>query len=103
MDGKSIVGRTVLARRSYISNNVPQEKGFIISDWLMNRRGTPIQKVIAYPVILADKVVAVLQIARRGTSLSESGPDFQNEDLQKIKSVLEDFITPHTVKSAGGE
>jgi hypothetical protein len=103
VDGKSILGRTVIARRSYISNNVPLERGFIISDWLMNRGGTPIQKVITYPVILADKVVAVLQIARRGASLTESGPDFRNEDLEKIKTVLEDFIAPHTVKSARGD
>jgi hypothetical protein len=103
VDGKSIVGRTVLARRSYISNNVPHERGFIISDWLMNRGGIPIQKVITYPVTLVDNVVAVLQIVRRGTSLSESGPDFRNEDLEKIKSVLDDFVIPHTVKSAGGE
>ncbi len=98
-----MVGRTVVARRSYISNNVPQEKGFVLLDWLMNRGGTPIQKVITYPVILADKVVAVLQITRRGAGLSESGPDFRHEDLEKIKSVLDDFVIPHTVKSAEGE
>lgn len=103
IDGKSIVGRTVVARRSYISNNVPQERGFILLDWFMNRGGTPIQKEITCPVILSDKVVAVLQITRRGASLSESGPDFRREDLEKIKSVLDDFVIPHTVKSAGGE
>jgi len=103
VDGRSIVGRTVVARRSYISNNVPQERGFIILDWLMNREGIPIQKVITYPVTLGDKVIAVLQIARRGASLSGSGPDFRSEDLEKIKSVLDDFVIPHTVKSAGGE
>ncbi|MER3446621.1 MAG: hypothetical protein C4291_07135 [Candidatus Dadabacteria bacterium] len=103
MDSKSIVGRTVVARRSYISNNVPQERGFVILDWLINRGSIPVQKVITYPVMLADKVVAVLQIVRKGANLSESGPDFRNEDLEKIRSVLDDFITPHTVKSAGGE
>lgn len=103
IDGKSIVGRTVVARRSYISNNVPQERGFIIWDWLINRGSIPVQKVITYPVMLANKVVAVLQIVRRGANLSESGPDFRNEDLEEIQSILDDFITPHTVKLAWGE
>jgi hypothetical protein len=65
--------------------------------------GTQIQKVITYPVIFADKVIAVLQVAKRGKNLSEAGPNFQKEDLEKIKSVLDDLLTLHTVKSAQGE
>jgi hypothetical protein len=95
-----MAGRSVIARRSYISNNIPEEKSFTILDWLMGKGGLPIQKVVAYPVIFADKVIAVLQVTRRGLNLSESGPDFQKDSLDKIKSVLDDLLEIHVVKSA---
>ncbi len=100
IDSKSMAGRSVISRRSYVSNNVPEEKSFTILDWLMGKGGLPIQKVVAYPIIFADKVIAVLQVTRRGLNLSESGPDFQKDSLDKIKSVLDDLLEIHVVKSA---
>ena len=71
-------------------------------DWLI-KGGAQIQKVITYPIIFADNVIAVLQVTRRGKNLSEAGPNFQKEDLEKVKSILDDLFTLHTVKSAQGE
>ncbi len=103
VDNKNMVGRAAIARRSYISNNVREEKGFVIYDWLMSRDGAPIQKMITYPVIFTDKVIAVLQLARRGMTLFEAGPNFQKEDLDRIKSLLDVLLMPHSLRLASGE
>jgi hypothetical protein len=100
VDRKSIAGRAVISKRSYISNSVGEEKGFFLFDWLISMGNTQIQKMITYPVIFADNVVKVLQVTRRGVSCSEAGPDFQSEDVEKIQSILDDFLTLHLVKSA---
>jgi hypothetical protein len=100
VDRKSIAGRAVITKRSYISNSVGAEKGLFVFDWLIGMGNTQIQKMITYPVIFADKVLEVVQVTRRGVSVSEAGPDFQNGDLEKIQSILDDFLTLHLVKSA---
>jgi hypothetical protein len=100
VDRKSIAGRAVITKRSNISNSVVEEKGFFLFDWLINMGNTQIQKMITYPVISVDNVVVVVQVTRRGVSLSEAGPDFENGDLVKIQSILDDFLTLHLVKSA---
>ena len=100
VNNKNMVGYATIAKRSYISNGVQGEKSFLLFNWLMNMGGAPIQKMITYPVIFADKVIAVVQVTRRGLSLSEAGLDFQKEDLEKIKFVLDDLLTLHAVKSA---
>jgi GAF domain-containing protein len=103
VDNKNIAGRAAIARRSYISNNVREEKRLVILDWLMSIGGAPIQKMITYPVIFADKVIAVLQVTRRGMTLSDAGPNFQTEDLDRIKSLLDDLFMLHAVRLASAE
>ncbi|MBI2486168.1 MAG: GAF domain-containing protein [Deltaproteobacteria bacterium] len=102
IDNKTIVGRAVIAKRSYISNNVEKESNFAVLNCLMAMGAAPVQKMITYPILSGDKVRAVLQVARRGKTLSES-PDFQKDDLGKIKSILDDLLSLHIVKSAWGE
>jgi hypothetical protein len=103
VDNKHIAGRAAITKRSYISNNVREEKGFVILDWLMSMGGAPIQKMITYPVIFIDEVIAVLQVTRRGVTLSDAGPNFQKEDLDKIKPLVNDFLMLHAVRVASGE
>jgi hypothetical protein len=103
VDNKNIAGRSAIAKRSYISNNVREEKGFVIFDWLMNMGGAPIQKMITYPVLFTDEVIAVLQVTRRGVTFAEAGPNFQKEDLDKVKFLLDDLLMLHAVRVASGE
>jgi hypothetical protein len=102
VDNKTIVGRTVIAKRSYISNNVEKESNFIVLNCLMAMGADPVQKLITYPILSGDRVKAVLEVARKGKTLSES-PDFQKDDLGKIKSILDDLLTLHVVKTAWRE
>ncbi|MGE5443528.1 MAG: GAF domain-containing protein [Ignavibacteriales bacterium] len=100
VDHKSIAGHAVISQRSYITNNFRDERGFVLFDWLMSKGNAKIQKMITYPIIFLDKVVAVLHITRRGSSFSEVGPDFHNGDVEKIQSILDDSLNLHVVKSA---
>jgi GAF domain len=43
-----------------------------------------IQKIISAPILSGDKVVAVIQISRKGTSPASAGPDFTPSDLGKV-------------------
>jgi len=61
---------------------------------------TPIQKMISYPVLLTEKVISVIQITRRGDSLSEAGPDFDKSDFEKLSSILNSFLALQVVSSA---
>ena len=99
INNKSIAGSAVLNRRPYISNNVRLEKSFIVFDWIMDRGGTPIQKIITYPVLLSEKVISVIQITRRGDSVSEAGPDFEKSDLEKLSHILNSFLSLQVVSS----
>ena len=100
INNKSIAGSAVLNRRPYISNNVRLEKSFIVFDWIMDRGSTPIQKILSYPVILTEKVISVIQITRRGDSLSEAGPDFEKSDLEKLGHIHNSFRSLQIVSSA---
>jgi len=102
VDNKTIAGRAVIAKRSYISNNVQKESSSVFLNCLMAMESDPVQKMITYPIIFGDKVISVLQVVRKGETLSKI-PDFQKEDLEKIKSVLDDLFTLHVVKPAAGE
>lgn len=102
VDNKTIVGRAVIAKRCYISNNVEKESNFVVLNCLMAMGAAPVQKMITYPILSGGRVKTILQVVRKGKTLSES-PDFQKEDLEKIKSVLDDLLSLHIVKSAWGE
>lgn len=100
VDNSSISGRAVIARRPYILNNVQGERGVNFLNCLTLRKGTPpIQRVIAYPVLFADGVIAVLQVTRKGDALSEA-KNFYMEDVEKIQLVLDDVLSIRLAVSA---
>lgn len=100
IDNRSVSGRAANTGRPYISNSVQDEREFIVLACLMNKKGDPIQKMITCPIIFADKVIDVIQIARRGLKPYESGPDFKREDVEKMKSVIDELLALHVVKTA---
>jgi hypothetical protein len=102
VDNKTIVGRAVIVKRPYISNNVQKESSSAFLNCLMAMESDPVQKMITHPIVFGDKVISVLQVVRKGKNPYEI-PDFQREDLEKIRSVLDDLFTLHVVKPAAGE
>jgi hypothetical protein len=95
VNSRSTVGSAVITRRPYISNNVQEQRDFNFLCLFMknntalaqNTSSYPVQKMITYPIQLADDVIAVLQILRRGYRVSET-QNFHKDDLQKINSII---------------
>ncbi len=98
VDGKNIAGRVVISRRPYISNNVPKDKSHIFFSWLIGGKVLPVQKMIVYPVVFAERVIAVLKIVRKGTDPETCGADFKRSDIKEIDTIVNTVLTLHVVK-----
>ena len=44
-----------------------------------------IQKMMSVPMMNEGKVCGVIQISRKGFDVASAGPDFTNEDLQRLE------------------
>ncbi len=87
----STLGRAVISKRTYISNNLNKEKKFLALNFLMEMGLEPIQNLITYPIEFTGKIEQVLEVVRRGGSLTEA-PDFGEEDIRTIKEVIGKFL-----------
>jgi hypothetical protein len=52
-----------------------------------NKDKLTIQKLMSVPVIVAGSAVGVVQVCRKGATLTAAGPDFVSSDLQKLVSL----------------
>ncbi|HSE84433.1 MAG TPA: GAF domain-containing protein [Thermodesulfobacteriota bacterium] len=106
VNSRTIIGRAVITKQPYISNNVQEQRDFNFlclflkknTDPAQNMIAYPVQKMITYPILFVDKVIAVLQILRRGYNPSET-INFNKEDVEKIKSIIDDATSIRLVKS----
>ena len=85
---KSLIGKAVVSGKSFIVNDLKKEKNVAVLDWLLRMGMEPVQKVITYPVMLGERIVAGLMVVRRGDSLTQP-PDFGDEDLERLKAILD--------------
>jgi hypothetical protein len=105
VNSRTIVGHSVITKQPYISNNVQEQRDFNFLCLLMrkntgptqNMAAYPVQKMIAYPILFMDKIIAVLQILRRGYVPSET-ISFNKENVEKVRSIV-DNVTIRPVKS----
>lgn len=98
VDGKNIAGRVMISRRPYLSNNVQKDKSHIFFSWLIGGRVLPVQKMIVYPVIFAERVIAIIKIVKKGPDPETAGADFKRSDLKEIDSIVNTVLTLHVVK-----
>ena len=99
IDINSTLGRAVISNRSYISNNARKDADRSVLNYLMSIGTLPIQKVVTYPIEFAGKIVAVLEVVRRGDSLTEA-PDFGVDDINRIGLIIRKFFKLHAAESA---
>ncbi len=57
----------------------------------------PIQKFIAVPLVFNDVPFGAMWINRRAVSFEKAGPDFNQQDIDKVNHYLR-FISPHLFK-----
>jgi len=49
--------------------------------------GESIQKIISVPIFFEGTVVGVMQISRKGSNLASAGPDFKQEELERVLAI----------------
>ncbi len=85
----AVVSRTVRERRSEVINNLGIARHLSVFEGvpLGRRHGEYIQKIMSAPILEGDTVVGAVQISRKGTSLSATGPDFTAKDLAALEAL----------------
>lgn len=92
VNSKSLIGKAVVSGKSFIVNDLKKEKNVAVLDWLMRMGLDPVQKIITYPVMLGERIIAALVVVRRGDTLTQA-PDFGQEDVDRLKSILDNKFT----------
>ena len=96
----SLAARTARENRPEIVNNFPNTRhASVFEGVLLEGRDTAyaIQKIISAPILAEGKVIGVLQISRKGTSLRAAGPDFTPEELGRALALCRPLgkLLPH--------
>jgi len=100
IDRSSLTGGISLSKKPYYSNEFPQEKSLVMMNLLMASESKPIQKKIIYPIVNNGSVERVFLIVRKGSSASKAGADFGNNDLERLKSIVENVSLQQVAESA---
>ena len=83
----AMVSRTARERRPEIINNFSVARHSTVFEAVpldSKQRGDPIQKIMSVPVVADNKVAGVLQVSRKGKSVTTSGADFSPNELSTL-------------------
>jgi len=82
----ALAARTARESRPEIDNNFVAAKHATVFEGMKigGEPGEAIYKIISAPILSDGKVIGVIQVSRKGTSLLASGPDFTADELGKI-------------------
>jgi hypothetical protein len=85
----ALVARTVRERRAEVVNKFTSARHVSVFEGvpLGRQQGEYIQKIMSAPIIEGTEVVGVVQISRKGQTLSSAGPDFTQKDLTALRSL----------------
>lgn len=102
-NSSSVAVRTVNTKRPEIMNNFTKTRHTTFFEMVdlsgkppaagaktgasTNKERLTIQKLMSVPVIVAGSAVGVVQVCRKGATLTGAGPDFVGSDLQKLVSM----------------
>jgi len=81
------VSRTAREKRPEIINNFTTARHSTVFEAVpldSKQRGDPIQKIMSVPVIAGTRVAGVLQVSRKGKSVTTAGADFSPNDLTAL-------------------
>jgi hypothetical protein len=85
----ALAARTARESRPEINNNFTATRHASVFEGVRTsaESAEAIQKIISAPILAGDKVVGVIQISRKGASVSKVGPDFTPTDLGKVLAI----------------
>lgn len=85
----ALVARTARDKRPEIINNFTTARHSTVFEAVpleQKHRGDPIQKIMSVPVIQDGKVTGVVQVSRKGKTVTGVGPDFAPKDLTELSA-----------------
>jgi hypothetical protein len=78
------------------SNNVPLVRHVAFFESVkVTDKVMPIMKMVTVPIISRGQIVGVAQVSKKGDTLTDAGPDFNNADVRKVSEYFEskaDFL-----------
>lgn len=82
----ALSARTAREKRSEILNNFTIARHTTVFEAvpLAEKRGDPIQKIMSAPITHEAKVTGVIQVSRKGKTVTSSGPDFTPRELSEL-------------------
>jgi len=82
----ALAARTARENRTEINNNFSAVRHATVFEGVKaaTTTGESIQKIVSAPILCEGKVVGVMQISRKGATVSEVGRDFTAGDLGKV-------------------
>jgi GAF domain len=85
----ALAARTVRDSRPDIVNNFAATRHASVFEGVKGEalHPTAIQKIISAPILREGKVIGVIQISRKGTSVADAGPDFSSDDLGNLLAI----------------
>jgi hypothetical protein len=85
----AIAARTARESRPEINNAFQETRHITVFETIKaeSLNSAAIQKIISAPILSGERVVAVIQISRKGDSPAEAGPDFGSDDLGKVMAL----------------
>jgi GAF domain-containing protein len=85
----ALAARTARERRPELINNFTTSRHSTVFEAVpleLKHRGDPIQKIMSAPVIQEGKVAGVVQVSRKGKTVTSSGPDFVPRELTELSA-----------------
>jgi GAF domain-containing protein len=85
----ALAARTVRDSRPEIVNNFSTVRHASVFEGVKAEtlNSAAIQRIISAPILADGKVIGVIQISRKGATVSEAGPEFSADDLGKLLAI----------------
>jgi len=85
----ALAAKTARDRKGEILNNFSTVRHASVFEGVKaeSLNAAAIQKIISAPIVFEGKVVGVIQISRKATTIAEAGPDFSANDLAKVVAI----------------
>jgi hypothetical protein len=85
----ALAAKTARESRPDINNNFSSVRHATVFEGVKapTTSGESIQKIISAPILNEGNVVGVIQISRKGASVTAAGPDFTADDLGKVLAI----------------
>ena len=82
----ALAARTARESRPEINNNFTIVRHASVFEGIKvaDESPTAIQKIISAPILSEGRVVGIIQISRKGTTVNHAGPDFTANDLGQV-------------------